>query len=123
MEEYSVLAGTPNLLDDYTGQRRDLKNCTIHPEYKGVVSNTSSDIAICKLSSPLKFNERVNKVEINPNYIGPGVNCTLTGWGGLSQNRTSSSFSHWNVIAYPVHLQTAVFPTISNDLCNQMRNT
>lgn len=115
---YSILAGTPNLLDDASGQRRDLATYKVHPKYDdGEVLN---DIAICKVASPFVFNEKVGPIQPGNEIINGGVNCTLTGWGSLSQNRTSSSIPFWGVIAYPMFLQTINLTTITNDQCNQM---
>jgi secreted trypsin-like serine protease len=122
LTRFSVLAGTPNLLDNWTGQRRDLAECRIHPEFNGGITTKSSDLAVCRLSSPLEFNGRVNKIEIESKSIGGGVNCTLTGWGGLSIYRTYN-ISFWNLMAYPMFLQTIDLPTITNEQCNEMWNT
>lgn len=118
ISRYSVLAGTPNLLDT-SGQRRDIDYCIRHPNF---VSILSTDIAICKLLSPLVFDQKVGKIEMETEMVGAGVNCTLTGWGSLSIYRTMN-ISYYNLMAYPMFLQTINLPTISNEQCNQMYKT
>lgn len=97
MSGFYIVAGTLSL-SDTSGQKRDIEYCLTPP-------NTSDAIAICKLSSPLVFNEKIGKIKVETKMVGAGMNCISTGWGLQSNHRTMN------------------FTTISNKKCNEKLNT
>jgi trypsin len=107
IERMSVLAGTPSLKDEQNGQRSQVDNCVIHPEY---VELNNSDIAVCRLKTPLTFGDNVSSITIGKEYVGGGVDCLLTGWGYT-----------WPVRGAPLpnDLQKANLPTLTNEDCNE----
>lgn len=102
----SILAGVTNLLDT-AGQRRDVLWCKIHPEN---APNKFLDIAVCKVSRPFIFNQKVSEIQLGTEHIGRGVNCVVSGWG--SQSPVPHLFSD-----NPKELQFVTLPTISNEEC------
>lgn len=103
----SILAGTSSLKDEDQGQRSKIDNCVIHPEY---VELNNSDIAVCRLQTPLTFNDNVSAVQIQREYVGGGVECLLTGWGYTTMIRGFPP---------PNDLQRATLPSLTNEECNE----
>lgn len=107
MSRMSILAGTSNLKQEEQGSRHLIEDCVIHPEY---VELNNSDIAVCKLQTPLVFNENISSISIGREYVGGGVECLLTGWGYTTMVRG---------FPLPDDLQRATLPTLTNDECNE----
>ncbi|KAG5682207.1 hypothetical protein PVAND_011573 [Polypedilum vanderplanki] len=103
----SVFAGVNDLRDEEHGTRRFIDNCVINPDY---VELNNSDIAVCKLKTPLVFSENISAITLSSEYVGGGVNCTLVGWGYTSMIRGTP---------LPNNLQRAFLPTITNQECNE----
>lgn len=74
----SILAGTKDLRKEEDGQRSLIDKCVIHPDY---VELNNSDVAVCRLKTPLAFGANIAPIKLSKEYIGGGENCTLTGWG------------------------------------------
>lgn len=43
-----------------------------------------NDIALIRLKSPIKFNDKVKAAEISNKFVNAGVRLKVTGWGVLS---------------------------------------
>lgn len=74
----SILAGTKDLRKDAEGQRSRIDKCVVHPDY---VELNNSDVAVCRLKTPLVMGANVSPIKLSKEHIGGGENCTLTGWG------------------------------------------
>lgn len=99
-EKYSVLAGTTNLNDVARGSMHLVESCLVHPNYN---ENTAeSDIAVCRLQTPLIYGEHIAPIPLDRAPIGYGVNCTLSGW-----------------LDFP-DLQSATKRTLDNNLCTRL---
>jgi hypothetical protein len=107
----SILGGVNDLREESKGSRHLIENCTIHPEY---VELNNSDVAVCKLKSPLPLSENIAPIALDKENVGPGVNCTLVGWGYTSMIRG---------FPLPNRLQRAFLPTITNKECNEKGHT
>ncbi|KAJ8687274.1 hypothetical protein QAD02_023068 [Eretmocerus hayati] len=80
----------------------------VHPEYPGGV--TPFDIALLRLSSPLKLNKLVQPIAIpKPDSIPKG-DVVLSGWGSISTS---------NVPILPDSLQKATLPVVDYDECKK----
>lgn len=84
ISQMSVFAGENDLREESKGQRRSVASCKIHPDY---VELSTSDIAVCKLKTPLQFNSNVQPIAFNVSTVPGGVGCTLSGWGYTSMIR------------------------------------
>ena len=115
VSQVSALAGVTDLRQESKGSRHQLISCIIHPNYTELVS---SDIALCKVQLPFVFGENVAKIDIGQEYVGPGRNCTLTGWGSIFIFR-ELPIPFYSLFAYPNDLQQVNLPTISNEKCNE----
>ena len=102
----SVFAGEKDLREESKGSRHSFENCVIHPEY---VELNHSDIAVCRLSSPLPLGSKIQPIALSKSYVGEDE-CILTGWGYTSIIRGFS---------LPHVLQREKFRTISNDECRK----
>ncbi|KAK5640465.1 hypothetical protein RI129_011276 [Pyrocoelia pectoralis] len=76
----------------------------VHPNY--TVQYTKNDIAIVKLKSPIIFNEKVQPISLETEYVDGDVECVLTGWGDLQYPGTS-----------PDQLQQVNLKTVTNTEC------
>ena len=67
-----------------------------------------NDIALFKLKSPIKFNERVQPVQLpEPDSVQVGE-AVLSGWGSISKKLLPK---------LPQALQTATMPVLENSAC------
>lgn len=112
--QMSILAGTSDLKNETNGSRHSIATCLIHPDYKPL---NTSDIALCKVQVPFVFGATINKTSISRDYVGGGVNCTLTGFGSTSIFR---EFPFITVFLYPSKLQRTTFLTLTNDECSKI---
>lgn len=106
ISKMSVFAGENDLREESKGSRHFINNCTIHPDY---VELNNSDVAVCRLSTPFPLGEKIAPIQLDTEYVGGKVNCTLTGWGYTSMIRG---------FPLPHKLQRANLPTITNEECN-----
>ncbi|KAG8433550.1 hypothetical protein GDO86_017739 [Hymenochirus boettgeri] len=74
---------------------------------------SSGDIALVKLSSPVKFTEYILPICLSPSSgsFPTGTECWVTGWGFINSDVK---------IPYPGTLQKVMAPIISRDSCEQM---
>ncbi|XP_030374663.1 chymotrypsin-1 [Scaptodrosophila lebanonensis] len=109
----SVLAGVRNL-DDRHGVRSKVLSCTIHPDYKILVT---SDIAVLSIDPPLKYSKfRIAPISVEgKEFVGDNVPVTLTGWG----RRLPISIPLLDILNYPNSLQRMSYHTISNKQCRE----
>lgn len=103
----SIFAGTNDLRKESEGSRHLIDNCLVHPEY---VELNNSDVAVCRLQSPLPFSDNIGPIKLSKDYVGGDKECKLTGWGYTSMIRG---------FPLPNELQKANLPTITNDECNE----
>lgn len=111
--QLSILAGTSDLTNETNGSRHSIATCVIHPDYRPL---NTSDIALCKVQVPFVFGATINKTSISRDYVGGGVNCTLTGFGSTSIFR---EFPFITFLLYPSKLQESTFLTLTNDECSK----
>ncbi|XP_014230915.1 trypsin-1-like [Trichogramma pretiosum] len=95
-----------------TEQKSVVKKSYIHPKYPGNVA--PYDIALLKLSTPLKFNEKVQPIALPKADVYPEGEVTLSGWG-------STSTSQFPVM--PDKLQKAVLPVVDLESCEKAIQT
>nr|BAB08216.1 embryonic serine protease-1 [Xenopus laevis] len=83
----------------------------INSEFNG--PGTSGDIALLKLSSPIKFTEYILPICLpaSPVTFSSGTECWITGWG-----QTGSEVP----LQYPATLQKVMVPIINRDSCEKM---
>lgn len=79
----------------------------IHPNYKEL---ETSDIAVIKLQTPFVFSDKLNKIDLDDQMIGGGVNAKLSGWGYTRPIRFGN---------LPEDLQTLDYKTLTNEECNR----
>lgn len=103
----SIFAGTNDLRKESEGSRHLIDNCLVHPEY---VELNNSDVAVCRLQSPLPFSDNIGPIKLSKEYVGGEKDCTLTGWGYTSMVRG---------FPLPNDLQKANLPTLTNEECNE----
>ena len=77
------------------GQKVDVKEVIIHPQYNEsrVVAKYDNDIAILKLKEPLTFNADVQPARLPDSTMNPenkGTFATISGWGTVSSLGPSS---------------------------------
>merc|ERR1711935_807318 len=77
------------------GQKIDVKEVIIHPQYNEsrVVAKYDNDIAILKLKEPLTFNADVRPARLPDSTLNPedkGTFATISGWGTVSSLGPSS---------------------------------
>lgn len=111
--QLSILAGTSDLRNETNASRHTIATCVIHPDYRPL---TTSDIALCKVQIPFVFSATVNKANISRDFVGGGVNCTLTGFGSTSIFR---EFPFISILLYPSKLQESTFLTLTNEECSK----
>lgn len=111
--QLSVLAGTSDLKNETNASRHSIASCVIHPDFRPL---NTSDIALCKVQVPFVFGATINKASISRDYVGGGVNCTLTGFGSTSIFR---EFPFLTILLYPSKLQESTFLTLTNDECSK----
>lgn len=51
-----------------------------------------NDIALIRLKSPIKFNDKVKAAEISNKFVNAGVRLKVTGWGVLSVSANRQFF-------------------------------
>lgn len=103
----SIVVGT-NDLASKEGVRYNAESFLMHPNY---VELSTSDIAIIKVADTIVFNDRVNPVELETEYVNAGVRVMLTGWGFRTPVRIGGT---------PTKLQETEFDTISNKDCSKV---
>lgn len=103
----SIFAGENDLRNEDKGSRHLIESCLMHPEY---VQLNHSDVAVCKLQTPMKFGENIGPIKLSKEYVGGGKECRLTGWGYTSMIRG---------FPLPNELQSANLPTLTNEECNE----
>ncbi|XP_052855553.1 trypsin beta-like [Drosophila gunungcola] len=88
--------------------------------------NGFNDIAIMRLSEPLKFTSKVQSIPLAKRNPAPGTVAMVSGWGATS---ALPSHNGYPVLSYPINLQRvynqirnrkycSIFPTMSkNNIC------
>ncbi|KAK5640464.1 hypothetical protein RI129_011275 [Pyrocoelia pectoralis] len=97
-----VKVGT--ILVNEGGDVYEVSEARVHPEYTNYAQN---DIAIVKLKSPISFNEKVQPIALETEYVDADVKCVLTGWGSLQFPGTESN-----------ELQQLNLKTVTNTECS-----
>ncbi|EAA09484.3 AGAP005194-PA [Anopheles gambiae str. PEST] len=98
--------GTPYFIDRFF----NYDNCSTMLVHTFMFNSTPNDIALIRLTTPLKFNQRVKKIEFTTETVPENATLTLTGWGQM-RNGTS-----------PAKLQTINAPSIRIDHCRAIYN-
>ncbi|XP_314093.3 chymotrypsin-2-like [Anopheles gambiae] len=98
--------GTPYFIDRFF----NYDNCSTMLVHKIMFNFPPNDIALIRLTTPLKFNERVKKIEFTAETVPENATLTLTGWGEM-RNGT-----------IPTKLQTINAPSIGIDRCRAIYN-
>ncbi|KAK7068146.1 Trypsin-2 [Halocaridina rubra] len=100
-----IVAGVNSLTDD-SGTRQEIKakSIVIHDLYNDVTND--NDIALIKLEVTLELNDYVLAVDLPEEAVSEGTDCTMTGWGALSETGDITDI-----------LQKVVIPVISRTLC------
>lgn len=73
-----------NTLDE-GGESYSVEEIINHPQYTS--SNISNDIALIKLKDEIKFNERVQPIQLPTEDTRGGENLMLSGWGSTSVSK------------------------------------
>ncbi|CAB0044858.1 unnamed protein product [Trichogramma brassicae] len=108
-----VKAGKLHIHDNEPSeQTANVASIFINRNYKGNVA--PYDIALLKLSTPLKFNEKVQPIALPKADVYPDGDVTLSGWG-------STSTSQFPVM--PDKLQKAVLPVLDLESCEKAIQT
>ncbi|XP_028396414.1 MAM and LDL-receptor class A domain-containing protein 2-like [Dendronephthya gigantea] len=79
---------------------------TVHPRYNS--RRTDYDIAVIKLSTPVKYTQRIKPVCINSGVDFTGQRCYISGWGRLSSGGST-----------PKVLQEAQVPIVTVQECKK----
>ncbi|XP_045488884.1 chymotrypsin-2-like [Pieris rapae] len=104
-DELSIVAGSHKLNEG--GERYKIKKLVIHEKYsKPTIKN---DIGVVQIEGKLKYNDKVQPIELLKEMAPVGKKCLLTGWGYVNFNRKT----------VPNNLQMLEFKTISNDDCTK----
>ncbi|XP_078054920.1 transmembrane protease serine 9 isoform X2 [Mustelus asterias] len=105
---WEVILGTM-FRDDQSSAavKRKLKRIIVHPLFDP--STLSYDAVLLELTSPVSFSKSIQPVCLpSPTHIFPtGKNCTITGWGALSEDNDS----------FPIMLQKATVQIFNQSEC------
>lgn len=101
----SVVAGSVN--NKKGGSRHFVKKITIHEQY---IELKQHDIALMEIEDEFTFNDDVQPIEYDEEFIEGGEICILTGWGYTVPIRVGST---------PDNLQRIELPVISNEECKK----
>ena len=83
-----MIAGT-NKLDDENAEKIKADYKKFHEEF--VIAD--NDIGLIHLSTPLSFNERINKIQLQNTPVKDGIHtAVLTGWGFTSLGKKKVIF-------------------------------
>jgi len=116
---YIVVAGEHNLKEkDGFEQESNIAEFIVHPGYSE--DNTVNDIALLRLKTPLKFNDRVQPACLPLNSMrerlyAEGVKTILSGWGELDPKGIFESQKEGRS---PDILQATSFPIVDTTVCN-----
>jgi uncharacterized repeat protein (TIGR01451 family) len=106
----SVLLGVNDLSKAENGQRIQVAEITIHPQY-GLVTAFDSDLALLRLASPAQLNKKVQVVPLATSFdaalFAANRAATVTGWG----TRTSEEDD------YPDKLYQVTVPFVDQNAC------
>ncbi|KAF5287782.1 hypothetical protein FQA39_LY15718 [Lamprigera yunnana] len=102
VKDMTVVVGTNK--NNAGGVTHSVSSVVYHSEFTLITAR--HDIGLIKLDSEISFNEKVQPIELNTDYIGENVECVVSGWGFLSFPGTSS-----------VDLQYIALSTYSNKIC------
>jgi len=108
---FEIVAGAHYTNREQSGEVKvPVSQTVIHPGYKQP-GQQGNDIAIIKLSRPIKFSNTIQPACLpSANDIPPyGTNGIVAGWGGLQENKGG-----------PEALHQVVVPTISPEKCRTM---
>ncbi|KAK5640445.1 hypothetical protein RI129_011256 [Pyrocoelia pectoralis] len=102
--DFTVVAGTIKV--DTTGDFYPVKEIRSHEMFMPYPKH--NDIAIIKLKQPIKFNNNVQKIDLEyTNLVGAGHQCVLSGWGHTHPGYPAQS------------LKYAFLLTITNEACQK----
>ncbi|KAK7060684.1 Trypsin-2, partial [Halocaridina rubra] len=88
--QLQVVAGENNLIDDEgTEQVKNIQEIIIHENYSH--AEYSNDIALLKLTSPLTYNDYVQKVFLSEQDHAENGSCIISGWGQTSGTKADLS--------------------------------
>ncbi|XP_066935989.1 granzyme B(G,H)-like [Clytia hemisphaerica] len=104
--DITVVAGAHNIkIHEDSQQTITAKRYVLNPGYNP--NSNVADIALIELSTPLKFNKRVEQARIQAKDEYPSLEktCFIAGWGQTSQ-------AHIDPVVFPDTLQEAQLPII-----------
>ncbi|XP_072044489.1 chymotrypsinogen B-like [Amphiura filiformis] len=89
-----VVAGISTLTTDDTNsyvQKSAVAEAILHPDYD--TETVANDIAVLRLKTPLKYDDKVQPVCLADQQYEQGTTCTVTGWGAQQEQlkRTSTT--------------------------------
>ena len=70
-----------------------------HPKYDPH-KNYDYDVALMKLKTPIKYNNRVRPVCLANSDFDPGTNCFVTGWGHTTEGGNIPRVKCNNILFY-----------------------
>ncbi|XP_037038702.1 trypsin-like [Bradysia coprophila] len=117
VENITVVVGTA--VWDVGGVRHAVDKYEIHERYEML---ETCDIGIITLTEPLEFNDKVQPIAFNDNYVPGNVPCIVTGWGYTFPIRAPTFLPYWFISffrLYPKDLQIAQLRTITNGECRR----
>lgn len=117
--KFQVVAGEHNLqIKDVFEQESLIDEFIVHPGYSD--DDTMNDIALLRLKTPLRFNDRVQpaclpKSDMRNKLYADGVKTILSGWGELDPKGIFESQKEGRS---PDILQATSFPIVDTATCN-----
>ncbi|XP_063705348.1 trypsin-3-like [Culicoides brevitarsis] len=101
---YKVRAGSSSKNEG--GQLVQVSTIINHPRYGS--NGYDSDVAIMKLSEPLRFSAEVQPIKLAPRgyQVGDGDTVVVSGWGALASGGSS-----------PMYLYQVAVPTVNQQVC------
>lgn len=79
---FGITVGT-NKKNDNSVVVHGIKKIIVHESYDAFTAPFKHDIALIVLDQPLKFNERVNQIQINDKFFDGEVDAVTLGFGGV----------------------------------------
>lgn len=74
-----IVVGTNNWLKN--GIRYKVSDIIAHDGYRS--SDSANDIALIRVETPIKFNQKVKAIKFTAKEVAPGTKLQTTGWGSL----------------------------------------
>uniref|UniRef100_A0A0K0G0W4 Peptidase S1 domain-containing protein n=1 Tax=Strongyloides venezuelensis TaxID=75913 RepID=A0A0K0G0W4_STRVS len=102
--DYNILLGSN---ERNKGEKYDIETISIHPYYRKNFIAYEYDIAIVKLTKPVKITQQIAPILVSKNPVSRERICIVAGWGMTSEDGKQSEF-----------LKELQLPVLSNEICN-----